>query len=328
MVKKSFNSSVSFIIPTLNEELNMARCLSSVAKQTYPNELIDVIVADGGSTDTTCDICESWANASGIRLRVLNNPKRVAEFGKALAIDASDADFIVMLDADNEIVQTDWLARALHAFDVFPDIYGFESYCLRIPQGKPITNYLACCRIFCDPLASDVAIMPKRLLTTESDGMRYEKYRLPPGFPSGANGYIFKRSRISEQIGRETFEEGQVSLKMALSDQPFFARITGYGIYHHYTDSFSAFVRKRAKIALKYTTRSQERDTWVNYTGKRLYIYAFLHITFAYPLGLSIVKMILHREPLWLMHAPVCFVTAVSYAVNWLYIKLSGKRAW
>lgn len=327
-MKNREKASVSFIVPTLNEERNIDRCLASVAKQTYPHELIEVVIADACSSDATRAISDAWAKSCGITLRILENPRKVAEFGKAIAIQSSASDFIVMLDADNEIVQPDWLECALIAFDVFPDIYGYESYCLRIPNGKPITNYLACCRIFCDPLASDIAIQPSLLRTVDSSGLTYQKYHLPPGFPSGANGYIFRRDRIQHLLDCDTFEEGQVSLKLSFSEQPYFARIVGYGIYHHYTTSFMAFVRKRAKIAIKFTTRSQQHETWVDYTGKRLYIYAFLDLTAIYPLLYSVVQAIRRKEPLWLLHAPVCFLTVVSYAFNWIYVKVARKRAW
>ena len=43
---------VSIILPVLNEEAQLERCLSSVAEQSYP-AIIEVVVADGGSTDGT-----------------------------------------------------------------------------------------------------------------------------------------------------------------------------------------------------------------------------------------------------------------------------------
>lgn len=47
---------VSIIIPTLNEEKFLGRCLESIKKQTYKN--IEVIVVDNGSTDKTVEIAK------------------------------------------------------------------------------------------------------------------------------------------------------------------------------------------------------------------------------------------------------------------------------
>jgi len=43
---------VSIILPVLNEEAQLERCLRAVAEQSYPS-IIEVVVADGGSTDGT-----------------------------------------------------------------------------------------------------------------------------------------------------------------------------------------------------------------------------------------------------------------------------------
>ena len=43
---------VSVILPVLNEEAHLDRCLRAVDEQTYPS-IIEVVVADGGSTDET-----------------------------------------------------------------------------------------------------------------------------------------------------------------------------------------------------------------------------------------------------------------------------------
>lgn len=48
------------IIPTLNEEKFIARCLDSVICQSYPFEDMDVMVIDGGSKDRTIEIVREY----------------------------------------------------------------------------------------------------------------------------------------------------------------------------------------------------------------------------------------------------------------------------
>ena len=49
---------VSIIVPTLEEENNIRKCLDSVTKLDYPN--YEVLVVDGGSKDKTAEIAESY----------------------------------------------------------------------------------------------------------------------------------------------------------------------------------------------------------------------------------------------------------------------------
>lgn len=51
---------VAVIIPTLNEEKFIARCLDSVIEQSYPFRDMDVMVVDGGSKDRTIEIVQEY----------------------------------------------------------------------------------------------------------------------------------------------------------------------------------------------------------------------------------------------------------------------------
>lgn len=50
--------SISVIIPTLNAAAVLEGCLRSIAVQDYPKDLVEIIVADGGSTDGTLEIAK------------------------------------------------------------------------------------------------------------------------------------------------------------------------------------------------------------------------------------------------------------------------------
>jgi len=319
---------VSFIIPTLNETLNIERCLSGIGKQTYDHAKIEILVADGGSTDNTRALINAWSAGNDIPFTLLDNERKIAELGKAIAIQASQAEFFVLVDADNEIIQEDWLERALQAFDVFPDIYGYEPEYPPVPGAGGANNYLTGCLHFNDPLANDIATPPRLIETRIVNGLTYRKWHLLPGYPCGANGFIYRRQMVADLVGKDTFEEGQVALHQALRGNAYFATIDGYGIYHYYVDSMRQFLKKRAKIALKHMTRKQEREEWVQHTGKRLYLYAFLHLTLLYPFARSIYRAVRYRDPRWLYDAPMCFLTSFLYLVNWIDIKLRKRKAW
>ena len=49
----------SVILATKNEENNIARCLDSLLKQTYPREYFEIILVDNNSTDKTRDFART-----------------------------------------------------------------------------------------------------------------------------------------------------------------------------------------------------------------------------------------------------------------------------
>jgi glycosyltransferase involved in cell wall biosynthesis len=53
---------ISVIIPTYNEEENIAQCLVSLTHQTVARTEYEIIVVDGGSKDATCTIAGKYAD--------------------------------------------------------------------------------------------------------------------------------------------------------------------------------------------------------------------------------------------------------------------------
>lgn len=69
---------ISIIIPTLNSAKTLKDCLASIAMQDYPKDKIEIIIADGGSTDGTLEIINpinSMNRASSIKPCKLNQTK-------------------------------------------------------------------------------------------------------------------------------------------------------------------------------------------------------------------------------------------------------------
>ena len=65
------DKTVSIIIPCRNEEKYIERCISSFLEQSYPQELLQIIVSDGMSTDGTRDIIrglDNWIRLLSITL--------------------------------------------------------------------------------------------------------------------------------------------------------------------------------------------------------------------------------------------------------------------
>ena len=67
---------ISIVIPTYNEEINIERCLSSIIRQNYPSQKIELIVVDDDSTDNTINIAKKFG------AKILHNGKKNIEIGK------------------------------------------------------------------------------------------------------------------------------------------------------------------------------------------------------------------------------------------------------
>ncbi len=87
---------VSVLIPMWNEERNVARTLDSLSAQDYDGE-IEVVVADGGSTDGSTEIVRRHRQNAGPRITIVlkRNPSRNTAVGRNVCLRASSGEIVV-----------------------------------------------------------------------------------------------------------------------------------------------------------------------------------------------------------------------------------------
>jgi hypothetical protein len=105
---------LSAVVLTFNEEINITRCLASLAWCD------DIVVVDSGSTDRTLAICAEFG------VRVVHNP--FVDFSTqrnfALTNVPLKHDWVLHLDADEEATPT--FQAALATLEPAPGIYGYR----------------------------------------------------------------------------------------------------------------------------------------------------------------------------------------------------------
>lgn len=102
--------SISIIIPALNEERMIGRCLESLAKLATSRDLFEVMVVDNGSRDRTLEIAESFHDR--LNLKVLQKTNVRISALRNLGARAAAGDILAFLDADC-LAPQDWLDRIL-----------------------------------------------------------------------------------------------------------------------------------------------------------------------------------------------------------------------
>ena len=103
---------VSVIMPVRNEAEFIECGLRAIIAQTYPPDLLEIIIADGESTDETRSIIKTLQSETEIPITIVNNPKRIAPTGLNLAVSNAKGDIIVRVDGHCEI-EPDYVANCV-----------------------------------------------------------------------------------------------------------------------------------------------------------------------------------------------------------------------
>jgi succinoglycan biosynthesis protein ExoA len=104
---------VSVIFPIRNEENYIEASLGAVLAQDYPADSIEIIVADGMSTDSTRErIMRVIKDHPTVSLRILDNPGKIVPAGMNIALRQSNGQVIIRVDG-HCIIAPDYVRKCV-----------------------------------------------------------------------------------------------------------------------------------------------------------------------------------------------------------------------
>jgi glycosyltransferase involved in cell wall biosynthesis len=280
------------------------------------------LVVDGGSVDNTC------ALAAQQGAQVLRNPHRVAEAGKGLALGRATGDYVLFLDADNELSHPDFLRLAVAALGAHAEALGVESYYPASTRMGSFCAYLTETLHISDPIAWAMSVTPC-CLSREGET---ERWTFPAGslaYPLGANGFLFRRADLLAVGAEQDFEDTDVALRIARRGRQEWLRIRGRGVHHYTCRGLGDFVRKRRRQTYHFLSRRVRRPGSWTEAGVRLPAWlACLYAASVWgPLWDAFRGWLRDRDARWWWHPVASLASALGVAWGTATYALSKRDA-
>ncbi len=311
---------VSVIMPTLNAEAILENCLSSIARQTYPREKIEIILADAHSTDRTREIAKKFGAT------VLDDNGKNMEEGKRLALRHATGEIIAFLDADNEVTHEDYFALAVEALAKNQQALGLEAYYLPSAKMSSFCAYLTARLHISDPICWLMSANPKLV---SRDG-EIERWVLPDGtysYPLGANGFFYRRADLQSVSANEKFQDTHVALFLMKNGKREWLRLRGRGVHHYYIQTLWKFVQKRRRATVHFLRVQEEMP--VNWMKEKppvpLWLAAVYCVTIFGPLWHTLRGIMRDGDGRWLWHLLASPASVLGNAWGVLTYKQRGK---
>lgn len=319
---------------TLNSGRVIEESLAAIAAQDYPREKIEVIVADGGSTDQTIAVAKKYG------AKVYPNRLKTAEAGKAVAAKKARSELVAIIDSDNILPHRDWFRRMVEPF-ADPEIVGSEPweytwrkkdgfidrYCALLGMNDPLTYFIG----NYDRLSTLSGHWTGMRLIEEDRG-RWIKVTLEAGkLPTvGANGAILRREFLKTLgIGDYLFDIDLLAQAAEVEGQIKFAKVK-VGIVHLYSgSSLRTFARKQYRRIRDMLYRRSVTDIFVaqRYGDRRYRWDQGSKAGFALAISkfilacLTLVPLIIQslrgyrrrRDWVWFLHPLLCWITLLVY---------------
>lgn len=334
-MKNSKLPTISVVIASYNSSRTIGLCLGSIRNQKYPQNKIEIIVADGSSTDSAYDIASHYS----IRWIRVDKSKQNAEFNKATGIAAARHEIIAMIDHDNVLPHPKWLQNMVAPFLEHSEVVGVETlryhydpktslidrYFALFGAGDPLVLYLG----KADRL-SYIYDTFRASKDVEDYGNYYVARFRSDNMPTiGANGFLVRRNILMKhaETSPGKYFDMDVNIDLIMKGYNTFAfvkdsilHLTGYG-------SIWYFLKRRLLFISQYKRgRDRASDEPVRRYGilsKRgifeLVLSIIVCATVVIPLIDSLRGFRKIRDIAWFIHPFLCIIFVAIY--GWATIK-------
>lgn len=126
---------VSVVVPVLNGEATIGRCLESLCNDSYPEDRREIVVVDNGSTDRTATLVRDYP------VRLLTEPEPGLSRARNRGIEESRGEIVAFTDADC-CVSKRWLDELIGGFDQ-NDPAAVTGEVVPYPPSTPAERYSA-----------------------------------------------------------------------------------------------------------------------------------------------------------------------------------------
>jgi glycosyltransferase involved in cell wall biosynthesis len=304
---------VSVIMPVLNAAPVLGNCLESIARQTYPPDRYEIIIPDGGSKDGSQDIARKYG-----AIVIDDKASRHMEDSKKVALAQATGEYILFVDADNELTHPDYLERAVKALARNPQALGVEGY---YPPSDKMTSfcaYITHLLHISDPLCWLMSAKPV-LLGRDGD---IERWTLPPNtlsYPLGANGFVYRKADLDSVQANQRFQDTHIAMFLIEAGKREWLRIRGAGVHHYYVDTLWTFLLKRRRAMVHFLNVRQEFGTmWMEKKAPMPQWLACLYCaTFVGPTWHAVRGWLKTGDRRWFWHIPASFLSLAGAVWGW-----------
>ena len=323
---KNYTPTISVIMATFNSSRTIEESLASVRTQNYPQEKIEIILADGGSSDTTLKIVKKY------NVKVIKVPKHLqnAEYNKGIGINAAKNEILFLLDHDNVLPHGEWFNKMVIPFREHKEIVGVEPLRFHYDPNMSVLDRYFALLGGNDPVAY--------YLHKDSHlSWAYDDYNLVGKSKDMGSYYLvkFQPNQIPALGGNGAAIRREVLLKNADADPDHFFHIDvhvdlikkGFNTYAFFKDSIIhltnnkviPFLIRRKYFVEKYHFEDLSKRRYSVYEQKKdtlnLIKYVIFSITFVVPLYDSIKGFIKVRDIAWFIHPFMCFSMVFVYGI-------------
>lgn len=125
---------LTVVIATYNSEKTLEKVLIALRNQTYPQEYIEILLIDGGSTDATLELGHKYGCI------VIDNPKTEPVHAKLIGVREATGRYLMTLDHDEVLENRDSIKLRINELQAHPECKVAFCSGYKRPEDYPLLN--------------------------------------------------------------------------------------------------------------------------------------------------------------------------------------------
>lgn len=312
---------ISVIIATFNSGHVLEDCLASIRNQNYNQKNIEIVIADGGSTDNTLEIAEKY------QAKVIPENTRSPEAAKAVALRHTKNEIILEVDDDNILPDKNWLFKMISCWEIEPTAIGCYPWRYTWRKNDKILNRYFSLFGVNDPVAwflnkadRQSYFSPSWQLSGKAQDkgdyflVEFDKDNLST---VGANGFLIKREFL-EKAKTKLDDFFHIDVNFDLVSQGYNKYVVVKNdIIHASGENFWKFFKKRKKYMKNLYLQDFSKRRYLIYNPKKdkakIILYSIYSLTLVLPAIKALRGYLRIKDLAWFLHPIVCFL------IFWIY---------
>ncbi len=316
--------SISVIMATLNSEKTLKKCLKSVREQEYNQDKIEIIIADGGSTDKTIEIAKQY------QTKIIPENTGSPEAAKAVALRQAKNELILQIDDDNILPNKKWLAKMVSLLDKETNIVGCYPWRYTYQKRDKILNRYFSLFGVNDPIAYFLnkadrqsylslkwTLSGKATDKGEYFLVEFDKENLST---VGANGFLIKKNLLMRaNVDKKHFFHIDVNYDLIKKGYNKYVVVKN-DIIHASGENFFKYLKKRQKYMNNLYLHDLLQRRYLIYNPQKdkikIIVYSIYALTWIGPIIEALKGFVKIPDPAWFLHPIICFSIFWIYSLN------------
>jgi|SRR3989344_9433681 len=332
---------VSIITCTYNGERVIRDYFEGIFNQDYPLDKIEVIIADGGSTDSTLKIIEEFKTKYPKNILFVINEKRY-KVGRGKGVDLASkyvkGEIIILIDQDNLLIQKNWISNAVNILMRNKNISAVQSRLKSPSNSKIVDKYLNSTGIedpfvFNYSLNSQITFYPNKFKFDSNLGVYLYNVNRKRFYYGGDNGFLIWKNIFFETGGYT--QDIDNFYRMALSRKKYTIAVPkNMFLYHKSSTTLKDLLSKKTFYVKHYLLENyDERDFfWFDihknsFNQNLKFIYSVVYNLSFIPGFFKGIQMSLKkRNNFWMIHSFLLWLITFYYIKSFFHVLIFKKQ--